>query len=254
MPQVVREVQSVIKRPNSTANEVAAVIEKDPVISLRLISIANSPVYRGIQEIRNVREAIPRMGLKETLNVIIAIANKSLYETDRVQFRILMDKLWVHSLASAYSAKLIAEQLKLPDTEKFFLMGLVHDIGKSLLLKAFTGMAQTKSINLDIIQANIQQGHLSIGGVLLRRWGFDDIFIKVVTMHEGYELSRETEKEILVVQLANMLTRAIGYSLFDDEVDFNELDVVRFLEINPDNLSKIGEEVKKVIQDVAHLF
>jgi putative nucleotidyltransferase with HDIG domain len=254
MPQVVREVQTVIKRANSTANDVAAVIEKDPVISLRLISVANSPVYRGIQEIRNVREAIPRMGLKETLNVIIAIANKSLYETDRVQFRILMDKLWVHSLASAYSAKLIAEQLKLPDTEKFFLMGLVHDIGKSLLLKAFTGISQTKNINLDIIEANIQHGHLSIGGVLLRRWGFDDIFIKVVTMHEGYELSRETEKEILVVHLANMLTRAIGYSLFDGEVDFNELDVVRFLEIDPDKLNKIGEEVKKVIQDVAHLF
>jgi putative nucleotidyltransferase with HDIG domain len=254
MPQVVRDVQSVIKRPNSAAEDVAKVIERDPVISLRLISVANSPVYRGIQEIRNVKEAIPRMGLKETLNVIVAIANKSLYETDRAQFRILMDKLWVHSLASAYASKLIAEHLKLDDSDKFFLMGLVHDIGKSLLLKAFTGISQVKNINFDIIKANIQQGHLSVGGVLLRRWGFDNIFVKVVTMHEGYELTQETEKEILIVHLANMLTRTIGYSLFDDEVDFKELDSAKFLEIDPDKLSKIGEEVKAVIQDVAHLF
>lgn len=254
MPQVVRDVQSVIKRKSSTADDVANVIERDPVISLRLISVANSPVYRGIQEIRNVREAIPRMGLKETLSIIVAISNKSLYETDRTQFRIMMDKLWVHSLASAYGAKLISEHLKLPDSEKFFLMGLVHDIGKSLLLKAFTEKSEIKNINFDVIQANIQEGHMSIGGVLLRRWGFDDLFTKVITMHEGHELTAETEKEILVIHLANMLTRTIDYSLFDDDVDFTELDSAKFLELDPDTLSGIGEEIKKIIQDVAHLF
>ena len=254
MPQVVRDVQSVIKRKSSTADDVANVIERDPVISLRLISVANSPVYRGIQEIRNVKEAIPRMGLKETLNIIIAISNKSLYETDRTQFRIMMDKLWVHSLASAYCAKLIAEHLKLPDSEKFFLLGLVHDIGKSLLLKAFTDISAIKNINFDVVQANIQEGHQSIGGVLLRRWGFDNLFVKVVTMHEGHELTAETEKEILVIHLANMLTRTIGFSLFDDDVDFNELDSAKFLELGPDSLGEIGEEVKTIIQDVAHLF
>jgi putative nucleotidyltransferase with HDIG domain len=254
MPQVVRDVQSVIKRADSTAEDVAAVIERDPVISLRLLSVSNSPVYRGIQEIRNIKEAIPRMGLIETLNLIIAIANKSMYETDQVQLRTLMDKLWVHSLACAYGSKLIAEHLKLDDSEKFFLMGLVHDIGKSLLLKAFSEVPLTIKINFDLVQANIQQGHLSIGGVLLRRWGFEDIFIKVVTMHEDPVFSPETEKEILVVHLANMLTRNIGYSLFEEEVDFNELDSAKFLQMDPDTLGQIGEEVKGIIQDVAHLF
>ena len=254
MPAVVREVQSVIKRTSSTADDVAAVIERDPVISLRLISVANSPVYRGIQEIRSLKEAIPRMGLKETLNVIIAISNKSLYTTDRVQFRILMDKLWVHSLACAYSSKLIAERLKFEDSEKFFLMGLVHDIGKSLLLKAFTDISELKDLDIDVIQANIQQGHLSIGGVLLKRWGFDEIFIKVVTLHEAHELTPDTEKEILVIHLANLLARTIGYSLLDDEIDFNEVDSAKFLKIDADALAQIAEEVKGIIQDVAHLF
>ena len=157
-------------------------------------------------------------------------------------------------LLRAYGAKLIAEHLKLQDSEKFFLMGLVHDIGKSLLLKAFTDIYEIKNLNFDVIQANIQEGHLSIGGVLLRRWGFDDLFIKVVTMHEGHELTAETEKEILVIHLANVLTRTIGYSLFEDDVDYNELDSARFLEMEPDALNGIGEEIKTIIQDVAHLF
>jgi hypothetical protein len=75
-----------------------------------------------------------------------------------------------------------------------------------------------------------------------------------VTIHEGHELTEESEKEILVIHLANMLARNIGYSLFDDEVDFNELDSAKFLKMDADTLGQIGEEVKGIIQDVAHLF
>lgn len=71
--------------PGSSPEELAQTIEKDPTISLRLISVANSPIYRGITEIRNVKTAIPRLGLKETFNVVLAIANKGLYETENVK-------------------------------------------------------------------------------------------------------------------------------------------------------------------------
>jgi len=254
MPQVVREIQAVVKRPKSTSEEVAQVIEKDPVISLRLISVANSPIYRGVSEIRNVKGALPRLGIKETLNIVLAIANKSLYSTDKVQFKILMDKLWVHSLASAYGSKLIAQNLKLADSEKFFLMGLTHDIGKSLLLKAFTEVSKEKNLNMDAITANIQEAHLSLGSLLLKRWGFGEDFINVLSHHEDKELSPNAEKEILVIHLANMLTRKIGFSLFDDEIDLAELASAQILKMEPETLEDIGENIKHIISDVAHLF
>lgn len=254
MPQVVREIQTVVKRPRSTSEELAQVIEKDPVISLRLISVANSPIYRGVSEIKNVKSALPRLGLKETLNIVLAIANKSLYSTDKVQFKILMDKLWVHSLASGYGSKFIAQNLKLADSEKYFLMGLTHDIGKILLLKAFTEVSKEKQLNMDVIIANIQEAHLSLGSLLLKRWGFNEDFINVLSHHEDKELSVDAEKEILVVHLANMLTRKIGFSLFDDEIDFAELASAQILKMEPKTIEDIGENIKQVISDVAHLF
>jgi len=254
MPQVVREVQTVIKRPKSTSDELAQVIEKDPVISLRLISVANSPIYRGVTEIRNVKSAFPRLGLKETLNIVLAIANKSLYSTDKVQFRILMDKMWVHSLASAYGSKLIAQNLKLDDSEKFFLMGLTHDIGKILLLKAFSEASKDKNLNMDAITAIIQEAHLSLGSLLLKRWGFDEDFINVLTHHEDKNLSPDTDKEILVIHLANMITRKIGFSLFEDEIDYAELESAQILKMQPEAIEDVGNKIKQVISDVAHLF
>jgi putative nucleotidyltransferase with HDIG domain len=254
MPQVVREIQTVVKRPKSTAEEMAQVIEKDPVISLRLISVANSPVYRGVSEIQNVKSALPRLGLKETLNIVLAIANKSLYSTDKVQFKILMDKLWVHSLASAFGAKLIAQNLKLADSEKYFLMGLTHDIGKILLLKAFTDVSKEQNLNMHAVTANIQEAHLALGSLLLKRWGFDEEFINALAHHEDKDFSPDTEKEILVVHLSNMLTRKIGFSLFDDEIDFAELPSARILKMEPETIEGIGENIKEIISDVAHLF
>lgn len=254
MPQVVREMQSVIKQPKSTPDELAAVIEKDPTISLRLISVSNSPVYRGITEIRNVKTAIPRLGLKETLNIVMAIANKNLYESKNVKFKILMDKLWVHALACAYGAKLLAQFLQLDDLEKYFLMGLTHDIGKILLLKAFSEVSQGKSLSMDAIEANIQEAHIGLGSLLLKRWGFDAEFINVISHHEDEEYSPDTVKEILVVNLANLLSRQIGFSLFEDKIDFAEVQSARILKLEPAKIEAIGEEVKGIMSDVAHLF
>jgi len=254
MPQVVREIQAVMKRPRSTADQMAQVIEKDPVISLRLISVANSPIYRGVSEIQNVKSALPRLGLKEALNIVMAITNKSLYTTDKAQFKILMDKLWVHSLASAYAAKLIAQEVKHSDSEKMFLMGLTHDIGKILLLKAFTEISNEKDLNMKAVTINLQEAHLSLGNLLLKRWGFDDEFLKVLTHHDDKVLSPDSAKEIVIVHLANVLTRKIGFSLFDDDSNFAELDSVQILQVNPERVEDIGENVKEIISDVAHLF
>ena len=254
MPQVVREMQSVIKEPKSSPEDLARVLEKDPTISLRLIYIANSPIYRGITEIRDIKSAIPRLGLKETLNIVLAIAQKNLYETDNVHYKILMDKLWVHSLASAYASKLIAQTLKIDDKEKYFLMGLTHDIGKILLLKAFTDVSKRPSLNMDTIEANLQEAHIGLGSMLLKRWKFEEIFINVIAHHEDSEFSPNAVKEILVVHLANMLTRQIGFSLFEEDVDFAELPSATALKLQPEQIEGIGEEVKSIISDVAHLF
>jgi putative nucleotidyltransferase with HDIG domain len=160
----------------------------------------------------------------------------------------------VHSLASAYGSKLIAQSLKFDDSEKFFLMGLTHDIGKILLLKAFTEVSKEKNLNMNAVTANIQEAHLSLGSLLLKRWGFDDDFINVVTHHDDKNLSVDTDKQILVVHLANLITRKIGYSLFEDEIDYAEFESAQILKMEPEAIEDVGEKTKQIISDVAHLF
>jgi len=107
---------------------------------------------------------------------------------------------------------------------------------------------------LDAVNANIQEAHIGMGSMLLKRWGFDQKFINVINHHEDKELSPDTAKEVLVINLANMLTGKIGFSLLEDEIDIAEHGSTQILKLKPENVAGIGEEVKTIIADVAHLF
>jgi len=106
---------------------------------------------------------------------------------------------------------------------------------------------------MDAIEANIQEAHIGLGSMLLKRWGFDAEFTNVITHHEDEEYSPDTVKEILVVHLSNMLTRNIGFSLFE-EVDLAEIQSAKILKLETEKIEAIGEEVKSIMSDVAHLF
>jgi HD-GYP domain-containing protein (c-di-GMP phosphodiesterase class II) len=255
MPQVVLELRRMIKRQDSSVKDLADVLEKDPVISLRLISVAKSPAYKGYGDVRSVQAAIPRLGFKETLSIVVAISNKSLYEAKHPQYRLLFDKMWVHSLATAYTAKLIGQSLLLDDPENLFLMGLIHDVGKVVLLRAFADLPQAKGLNYDMIVSATQDAHQPIGVMLVKRWGFGDDMARVIALHEGSNFSPETENVILAVHLANMLTRKMGFSFFEwaagDPVD---LQSAQLLTVTAEMIGKIEAKVKEIIKDVAHLF
>ncbi|MCX8044209.1 MAG: HDOD domain-containing protein, partial [Desulfobacterota bacterium] len=254
---VVMDIQRVIKSPIATTQEVAAAIEKDAVISLRLIATANSPLYRGAKKVLTVREAVPRLGIKQTQSIVNAIANRGLYETTNEEFTALMQRLWLHALASAYTARAIAKLTKRDDYEIYFTYGLVHDIGKVLLVRAALEKMQrgVADMTTDTILPLIQNAHTEIGALLLERWGFPEQFKNAALLHENDSYSEATPHEVLVVNLANLLTRSFGCSLFSsDENTSAAYPAAQLLKIEMAALQSIAAEVKSIMHDSPTLF
>lgn len=255
LPNIVFEIDRVASDPRSTMDDLVQIVEKDAVISLRLISVANSAIYRGFEEIRTLKQAIPRLGISETRNVIQAIASRGLYETDNKIFKEMMEKLWLHSLACAYGAREIAQHLNLNEPDKFFFLGLIHDIGKVLLFKAISQISGGgNGMDMDSFVGSIQKMHCSFGAALMRRWKFDTEYVRVATLHEGPEFSEHTEREILAVNLANMLTRPLGYSLFEEQIDPAEMQSTSFLGLDPELLNVIQGKVGGLMEEAAAIF
>ena len=256
LPKVANDIEKVVKKVTSTTADVANVVEKDAVISLKLISISNSPIYRGVEKITEVRTAISRLGIKETQNVVAAIAQKSLYTSDNRQFKNLLEKLWAHSLACAYGASAIAKHLDMDDSEMLFLVGLVHDIGQTFLISSLSDkLSSTADIDMVEVKAGIDDTHAGFTRALLNRWKFEKRFVKLATSHIGPDFSDQTDKGVLVVNLASHLADHIGFCPFDEaETELSGLDSAARLGVATDALEEFGHEIRNIMENTAHLF
>ncbi len=87
LPEIVREVQRVLRHPNSTVDDLAAVLKKDAAMTVKIIAVANSGFYSGREKTSVVREAIGRLGLKEIRNIVLTISAKSLYKANNIQLK-----------------------------------------------------------------------------------------------------------------------------------------------------------------------
>ncbi len=257
LPKVVSQIQQVINRPDSTTEDLARIVERDGVISVKLIAIGNSSVYRGAETFTSVRQAITRLGFKQTNSIITAIAARNLYRTPVNQCMKMMERLWLHSLATAYCARELGHRLGQDDPEKLFLQGLLHDIGMTLLLKAIGEMPTRENVfEKHVIHETLKEFHPRVGGALLQQWHFPKDFIRVAEQHENQQFFDTTPTDILIVHFANRFACKTGYPVFDDE-DSGELweqESAKLLQLSPDTLFSVTERVTEIMQDSAAMF
>lgn len=256
LSKVVHEIQDIMNIPTTTVDQLAAIIERDAVISVRLISVANSVIYRGTDKVLTVKEAIPRVGVKETHTIITTISNRSIYETKEKRFKKIMEKLWVHSLASGYAARALSKTLRFGEIEKFYFMGLVHDIGKVLLLKAFSDMySKDNSLIIEEIMAAIHEAHTSFGSAILRKWGYSETLVRVPLLHEGPDFRPDSDREILTINLASCIANNMGYGLEEDMChEPSKIQSAHLLDADFGMIEDIMEDVKTLMDSVSGVF
>ena len=114
--------------------QLAGVVSKDQVLASRLLGLANSAYFASMTEISTVQEAIVRMGTAAVRNLVVTVCYYSRMQ-DRNVYGDRGKPLLEHGIGTAYMARLVAEWTGL-DEEEAFMYGLLHDIGKLVILKA----------------------------------------------------------------------------------------------------------------------
>lgn len=138
LPEVPRRILYMIHDPLTSMNDLAEIINEDPAITMKVMRISNSALYGGTHEIKDLHVACARLGMRTVANVVNAAANGNLYRVRRKQFRDLMERLWRHAVVTAHCADRIAQLVPKEEHRSAFVAGLVHDIGKLVLLDTIT--------------------------------------------------------------------------------------------------------------------
>jgi len=252
-PGIVKEIQDLLQGDSPSMEDLARIVEKEIVISSKLISIANSPLYKGLDTVNSLNDALLRLGMKATQGVISAVAARNLFNSKSKSLKNVLEKLWMHSFATACLGKEIGVALGLENTESIFLMGIIHDIGKILLLKAIVDIYPDKSLEDPELQVAIHEIHTTFGAVLLKKMRFSKAFVQIAEFHHWNAYSKETEPELMIINLADHLAHWIGYGFLDyeDQKTVMEIEGDDDSRQKPDAITKNRDEMLRFINPLA---
>lgn len=218
VPEIVLELQKVVDDPESSAEEVAAVVSKDASLSAFLLRLVNSAFYNFPSQIDTISRAVTVVGTKQLTTMAIGASVLELF--DEVPGNILdIGMFWKHSIAVGTIARKLAEFAGEDDAERFFVCGLLHDLGRLALFsvkpqKALAIVRRAKEDRIPLYAAEARVlgfDHAKLGGMLLRKWNFPFSLTMGLLYHH---LPEKSEKfiEPHIVHLADIIANGLGFS------------------------------------------
>ncbi len=197
-------------------SEMARLLKQDAVLSEKLVEIANSMLCRGFDTVQTVELAIGRLGLTQTEQMVAALSFYQLSRTGNRKYADLRQSLWMHSLASAYAAEMLARSLARGLSVDAFRAGLLHDVGMLALLHMIAQMEGhgrfTEAINDETLTVIIKRYHAIFGAKLLQMWHLDDEYSRIALSHNNLHTAESLTDELLVVHFGNLVAKCIGYT------------------------------------------
>lgn len=150
MPAVVAEVLELTEDPSSQMSDLSRIIQSDPALTAKILRVSNSSYYGMKQYVSTLKLALVILGVREIRNIVLGI---SVFETLRQHGADVntAGEIWAHSLRVAGIAKKLAEHMGFGLEGEEFICGLLHDIGKMVLLcqlgKEYAAVYKTHKAN-----------------------------------------------------------------------------------------------------------
>ena len=252
LPEVALRVRDVVDDENASANQIAEIIAQDAALSARLLQVANSPLYRGRQEIDRLSMVVSRLGNKLVRNLVTSQVMKQMFQATNDMVDKRLRDVWEHSVQVAAIARALAANTPGVMPDQAMLAGLLHDIGTLPILYR----AEERDELLEtpgLLDELILRLHTRIGGAILKHWKFPDMLVAVAAEHENLERDHPGPADLIdVVQVANL------QSHMDTDhplaiVDWSNVSAFQRLGLD-DNVNEIELTDVEEIQEVKRLF
>ena len=215
-PDIYFRLQEAIRDPGVSAGHIAGIIGRDPGLSASLLRLANSPFYALGRPIDSLLRGVMVIGAGELAQLALGITVVDRFR-DMPSGSLTMRQAWEHAVGCGVMARVLAVQIGGQQEERLFVAGLLHDIGRLVMLRRLPRhMARAMELagrsGLPLWQAERQTmgfDHAAVGRTLLAHWQLPPALADAVGDHhadgEGLGL------DAAIVHVADVAAVAAGF-------------------------------------------
>ncbi|HLP76276.1 MAG TPA: HDOD domain-containing protein [Candidatus Paceibacterota bacterium] len=213
---VIQEIEAALESPECNLSSVGEAIEKEPDLTARLLRLGNSSFYGFSSRLTTVNEAISLIGIQQVQELILASSILENFAGVSDEF-VSMESFWRHSLACGIGARLLAMEKRLPKPDRFFVAGLLHDVGRLVLFSqapkvAIEVFGAYQKGDMTLREAELRvlgYDHQQIAEALMKLWKYPENLVQAVAFHHQPTACEKAPVEAAVVHLSDHLVNAM---------------------------------------------
>ncbi len=258
LPTIHLRLEEAINNPKKSMSDIAKVIREDPGLTARLLRIVNSAFYNFPSRVETISQAVTIVGTQQLSALALATSVMQMFKgigEDLVN----MHSFWRHSIACGLAARLLAMFRRETNAERFFVAGMLHDIGRLVLYTKLTEPSKEmllaakneKQLLYEVERQRLGFTHAVVGGVLLQTWKLPTSLEEIVMYHHNPKAATRFPVETALVHVADIIAHAmqLGSSgeIFVPPLDQDAWDR---LNLQPSILASVEEQLDRQYQDL----
>jgi putative nucleotidyltransferase with HDIG domain len=254
LPVVVMRAMEMTLDPNISVHNLQQVISQDQALSAKILRIVNSAMYSLRREISTVSHAVAILGLETVKSIIMAASVEHVFQTaNDLSTKLMTD----HSWGTALAARAIARRVRYENAEEALVCGLMHDIGKPVMLNNLRSryteiLSQVYNGNSSFHQIELLTfgfSHAHVGALLARKWNFPPQLAEAVGYHHNPISAPSYRQLACIVNMANLLMIHMGIGFENDKnLLLEKQPAAEQLNLDASRLEAIMLEVQTAIQ------
>lgn len=204
-------IKELIDSESSTIDEIANIITLDPTLSVTILKLANSSFFNYPGQIETISKAVLVLGITEVYNLVIAYFIKDAFKaiTSDPDY---IESFWEQSVDCALIIKFLGAELKVENSERLFLLGLLHNLGELAVNQSLPNKIEACNTYTSAeFPWEKQQGVINFtygqcSALLLKHWQLPHSLIEPISQQDEYNLDRATiDAKLLYLAKRTML-------------------------------------------------
>ncbi len=257
LPLIHLRLEEAINNPRKSMSDIARIIREDPGLTARLLRIVNSAFYNFPSRVETISQAVTIVGTQQLSALALATSVMNMFKGIPEEL-VNMDSFWRHSVGVGLSARVIATLRREPNAERFFVAGMLHDIGRLVLYTKISGQArdailaakENKVLLYEAEKDSLGFTHAVVGGVLLQTWKLPTSLEEVVMFHHHPSGSTRFPVETAIIHVADIIAHSMELGSSGEQfVPPLEEQAWELLKLQPSLLQTIEDQVARQYKD-----